>query len=212
MDRAYETLWRQWDPGNFIPADPTLGTALTQRQVARGLGDKPALLWENAAGRQLAITYRQLDALTNRFASALTRLGTRPGDRVFLRLPNLPEFYVAALAAAKCGAVFIPSSTQFREKEISYRLHDAEAGAAITTHRLLPEIERVSSQSPTLRHVIVIAEDGEPAPGDTFDFARLVEQGSEAFVPVTTRNDDLAFIAYTSGTTGDPKGVAHFQR
>jgi acyl-coenzyme A synthetase/AMP-(fatty) acid ligase len=212
MDRVYETLWRQWNPWSSIPTNYNLGTALTQEQVAQGRGDKPALHWENAAGRQQTFTYRQLDALTNRFASALAGLGVRRGDRVFLRLPNLPEFYVAALATAKLGAVFIPSSTQFRENEVSYRLNDSEAVVAVTTPRLLAEIERVRSQCPALRHVIVVRGEGEPAPADTVDFARLVDQGQESFVPAATRHDDLAFIAYSSGTTGDPKGVAHYQR
>ena len=74
-----------------------VGVALTQGQVVRGLGDKPALLWENAANATACLTYAQLDALTNRLASGLRRLGVGPGDRVFLRLPNRPEFYPCAL-------------------------------------------------------------------------------------------------------------------
>src|SRR5262245_32119380 len=125
-----------WDPWAAIPQDYNLGVALTAGQVARGLGRKPALLWENAAGRTASLTYAQLDALSSRLASSLTRLGVRRGDHVFLRLPNVPEFYVAALAVAKFGGVFIPSSTQFREAEVRYRLNDAEAVAAVTTARL----------------------------------------------------------------------------
>src|SRR5262245_4929991 len=125
-----------WDPWSSIPLLYNLGVALTQGQVQRGLGDKPVLLWENAAGQTRALTYAQLDALTNRFASSLARLGVRKGDRVFLRLPNLPEFYIAALGVAKLGGVFIPSSTQFKDAEVRYRLNDAEVVAAVTTTRL----------------------------------------------------------------------------
>ncbi len=212
MPIDYAELSRTWDPWKGIPTDYNLGVALTHRQVQQGRGAKPALLWENAAGRMRAFTYAQLDALSNRFASALSRLGVRREDRVFLRLPNRPEFYIAALAIAKLGGVFIPSSTQFREAEVRYRLNDSGAVAAITTPQLVDTIDRVRADCPTLRHVIVTTDEDGTAAGDQLDFARLVEQGTEAFTPALTRHDDLAFLAYTSGTTGDPKGVVHLQR
>jgi acyl-coenzyme A synthetase/AMP-(fatty) acid ligase len=212
MSMDYARVCQGWNPWSFIPPSYNLGAALTAGQVRQGRGDKPALLWENARGRAGYFTYRQLDALSNRFASALRRLGVRFGDRVFLRLPNLPEFYVAALAVAKLGGVFIPSSTQFRDREVSYRLNDSAAVAAVTTPRLLDAIENVRGECPALEHVIVVAEPGETVGGDVLDFARLVDEGSEAFSAAATRPDDLAFIAYTSGTTGDPKGVVHLQR
>jgi acyl-coenzyme A synthetase/AMP-(fatty) acid ligase len=208
MSQADLLSWNPWQP---IPTDYNLGLALTTGQVARGLGRKPALLWENAAGQSRSCPYADLDHLSNRLASSLSRLGVGRGDRVFLRLPNVPEFYVAALATAKLGGVFIPSSTQFREGEIRYRLNDSEAVVAMTTARLVDAIDKVRADCPSLRHVIIADHDG-PACGEQLDFHRLVTAGEEHFTPALTRNDDLAFLAYTSGTTGDPKGVAHLQR
>jgi acyl-coenzyme A synthetase/AMP-(fatty) acid ligase len=201
-----------FDPWAGISARYNLGVDLTAGQVRRGHGDRLALLWENAAGATRAYTYRQLDALTSRFASALDRLGVRRGDRVFLRLPNRPEFYLAALGAAKLGAVFIPSSTQFHEGEVRYRLRDSGAVVALTTPRLLPILERVCGDCSDLRHVLVAEDEEGPAPAGTLAFDDLIRQGSETFPPADTASDDLAFIAYTSGTTGDPKGVVHLQR
>src|ERR1700719_1822175 len=105
----HQTLGSNWAPWSFIPAEYNLGVALTRAPVERGHAARAALLWENAAGDQGTLTYVQLDALSSRLASSLTRLGVRRGDRVFLRLPNVPEFYIAALGVAKLGGVFIPS-------------------------------------------------------------------------------------------------------
>src|SRR5206468_12467245 len=125
MALDYAALHRTWGAWQAIPTQYNLGVGLTQQQVRQGRGDKPALLWENATGQQAAYTYGQLDALTNRLAWSLRSLGVRTGDRVFLRLPIRPEFYVSALAVAKLGGVFIPSSTQFRDAEVRYRLQDS---------------------------------------------------------------------------------------
>lgn len=200
-----------WDPWRFVPERYNLGVALSRGQVEAGHGERPAVLWANAAGGCGEITYRQLDALTDRLASSLAALGVRRGDRVFLRLPNVPEFYVAALAASKLGAVFIPSSTQFRDAEVRYRLRDSGAVVAVVTARLADTIERVRGDCPELRHVVIVA-DGAAPPPETLGFAALIERGSETFSAADLRSDDLAFIAYTSGTTGDPKGVVHLQR
>ncbi len=200
------------DPWAGIPAHYNLGVALTRGQVERGLGDKPAIHWDNIAGGSWTLTYAQLDDQSNRLASSLQRLGVKRGDRVFLRLPNRPEFYIAALAVAKLGGVFIPSSTQFREAEVRYRLRDAGVKAAITTGGLAAVFDVVRSECPDLQHVVVVNEPGYPAGEDREDFAELLAIGSPHFEAADTRSDDVAFIAYTSGTTGDPKGVVHLHR
>ncbi len=213
MSFDYQRTWSEWDPWNGIPEQYNLGVALTQGQVEAGRGDRPALLWENAAGATRTFTYHQLDAATNRLAAALSQLGIVRGDRVLLRLPNLPEFYIAALAVAKLGGVFVPSSIQLRTSEVGYRLRDSGAVAAITTTELAEPIEEASGSCPNLKHVIVAPyPDPRSSTGKHLDWNRLMDEAPASFDPAPTRNDDLAFIAYTSGTTGDPKGVAHFQR
>jgi acetyl-CoA synthetase len=212
MSLDYELLCRTWDPWALIPEQYNLGVALTRGQVEQGRGNKAALLWENAAGQTRSFTYAQLDALTDRLASGLQQIGLRRGDHVFLRLPNRPEFYLTALAVAKLGGVFIPSSTQFREAEVRYRLQDSEAVAAVSTAALADTIDRVSADCPALRHVVVVDEPGVSASGEMLDFEELISLGRANFTPAATRPDDLAFLAYTSGTTGDPKGVVHLQR
>jgi acetyl-CoA synthetase len=212
MPLDYADLCGNWDPWRFVPANYNLGTELTEVQVKRGLGDKPALHWENAKGQTRSYTYRQLDVLSNRLAGSLQHLGVQRGDRVFLRLPNVPEFYLVALAVAKLGGIFIPTSTQFKEAEIRYRLNDSEAVAAVTTPRLLGEVERVRSDCPSMRNVVVVPDADAHIPADCLNFDHLLSRGPEIFTPADTRGDELAFLAYTSGTTGDPKGVAHLHR
>src|SRR4051812_39712354 len=108
----------EWDPWAAIPPEYNLGEALTRAQVDAGRGGKAALHWENAAQASRSVSYSELDALSSRLASSLAGLGVRRGDRVLLRLPNIPEFYIAALAVARLGGVFVPSSTQFRAGEV----------------------------------------------------------------------------------------------
>lgn len=217
MSFEYERIWKSWDPWAGIPHEYNLGVALTAGQVQAGHGDKLALLCENAAGETRTLTYRQLDAVSNRLASSLSRLNVRRGDRVFLRLPNVPEFYIAALAVAKLGGVFIPSSTQFRTTEVAYRLRDSGAVAAITTTGLVEAVEQAAAECAELKHVIVVGHGDESGSRDAGDsaclsFSKLIDDGSETFAAAATHHDDIAFIAYTSGTTGDPKGVVHYQR
>jgi len=213
MSFDYEKVWSSWHPWSVIPPEYNLGVALTAGIVTGGRGGRAAIHWENAAGASRSFTYAELDALSNRLASSLVRLGVKRGDRVFLRLPNIPEFYIAALAVAKIGGVFIPSSTQFRASEVEYRLKDSGAVVAITTTGLVEAIDEASANARELKRIIVTSYPDPTTIADHHvEFSKLVGQGAESFTPVATRNDDLAFIAYTSGTTGDPKGVVHFQR
>jgi acyl-coenzyme A synthetase/AMP-(fatty) acid ligase len=209
---AYEELWRSVDPWAGIPARYNLGVALTRGQVEAGRGEVVALTWENSAGASRQFTYRELDALSSRFAAALGELGVSRGDRVLLRLPNIPEFYVAALGIAKLGAIFIPTSTQFRTAEIEYRLRDSGAVAVVCSTGLMTEVMAARQGCPALRHVVAVPYPSLPAEGEQHDFWELLARGSEAFEAADTASDDVAFIAYTSGTTGDPKGVVHMHR
>lgn len=215
MDFDYQSTWSDWDPWSPIPPRYNLGVALTAGQVAQGHADRPALHWENVAGDSRTLTYSQIDALSNRLAASLAALGVNRGDRVFLRLPNIPEFYIAALGIAKLGAVFIPSSTQFRLSEVQYRLQDSGAVAAIATTELVGVIEEASPYCRDLKHIITTAypAGGRISPSH-LDFSQLVDDSvsTASWQPADTANDDVAFLAYTSGTTGDPKGVVHYHR
>lgn len=217
MPINYETLWSTWNPWALIPERYNLGVDLTSRQVREGRGDKVAVHWANADGDSRRLTYGELDELSTRTAVSLEELGVRRGDRVLLRLPNIPEFYVAALGVAKLGGVFIPTSTQFRTGELQYRLQDSGAAAVVVSADLLDAVEEALPHCSDLRRVIVVRyPDPSLSVPDYEDFGSLIKEdaarGWMAWKPTDTRHDDVAFIAYTSGTTGDPKGVVHYHR
>jgi acyl-coenzyme A synthetase/AMP-(fatty) acid ligase len=208
----YSNVWGSTDPWSGIPARYNLGAALTRGNVEAGRGGQVCLWWENSDGLARQFTYAEMDDASSRFASALARLGVERGDRVLLRLPNLPEFYIAALGIAKLGGVFIPSSTQFRAAEIEYRLRDSGAVAVVATTPLAADVETARQGAGQVRHLITVPYSGVPRASGQLDFWELVAQGDPHFPSADTASDELAFIAYTSGTTGDPKGVVHLHR
>ncbi|MBS0205130.1 MAG: AMP-binding protein [Planctomycetes bacterium] len=217
METTNDQVWSTWNPWSYIREQYNLGVDLTTEQVRRGEGNRVALHWENADGACRDLTYLELDELSTRFAAALSRRGVQREDRVFLRLPNIPEFYIAALGVAKLGGIFIPSSTQFRSSEVQYRLHDSGAVAVVTTVDLLDAVEEAAPGCPDLKQIVIVKyPDPAATVADYEDFQKLVNEvathNGQPWKPAETRQDDLAFLAYTSGTTGDPKGVLHYQR
>ncbi|HXH83926.1 MAG TPA: long-chain-fatty-acid--CoA ligase [Candidatus Tectomicrobia bacterium] len=156
--------------------------------------------------RDVSVTYRELEALTNRFARALVRLGVAKGDRVCILSTNCPEYVVAFYAVARIGAVVSPMNPSYREREIEYQLNDTEAVAIVAHRDLVPLVQAVRGRTPTLKHVVSIG--GGPAPAGARDFAELVGPESPAPPPAAdVGDDDLVALPYSSGTTGLPKGV-----
>jgi 2-aminobenzoate-CoA ligase len=154
------------------------------------------------------ITYRELQAQVNRLANGLRSFGLERGDRVLLRLPNVPEFIVSWLACQKLGVVTVGTMPLLRARELAYIASDAATRAAIVWGGLRDELERAQKDAPDLAALIVA---GEAKPGDTTLDALATGQ-SARFTAEPTERDDLAMIAYTSGSTGVPKGCVHFHR
>jgi long-chain acyl-CoA synthetase len=157
--------------------------------------------------RDVSLTYRELDALTNRFARALGRLGVKRGERVCLFMANCPEYIIAFYAVARLGAVVSPMNPSYREREVEYQLENSEAVAVVVQKDLLLLVEAVRGQMKGLRHVITVGADA-PGGGTIRSFASLIAAEPATPPPAPDISlHDLVALPYSSGTTGFPKGV-----
>ena len=150
------------------------------------------------------ITYGELQRLTNRVGNVLRQLGVAPGDRVAMRLPNRPIFAAAWLAVQKLGAVGVATMPMLRARELSYIVNDSGASVFICASDLLEELQKAR---PAFDHAVRLVTTGDSRDGDSFD--PLVESASNTLDAYPIGRDDLALIAYTSGSTGVPKGTTH---
>jgi 2-aminobenzoate-CoA ligase len=153
-------------------------------------------------------TYAELAERVNRIANVLTRdLGLVPGNRVLLRAPNSRMMAAATLAVMKAGGIAVATMPLLRAKELSYALGKAKITLALCDHRLSEEMEKAKEASPELQRIVYWG--GSAA--DTLD-ALMGQPGYESFTACDTAADDVCLIAFTSGTTGEPKGTMHFHR
>jgi 2-aminobenzoate-CoA ligase len=169
------------------------------RAIAAGWAGRPAFYFE---GRTL--TYGEIARDVNRFGNALRALGIAPGDRVLLRLGDQPELVVAILALLKIGAIAIPTFPMLRASHLLYREQDTEARAIIAGVDLLEEVEKARPEFKHVRHLIVVPGARE---SQYLAYSTLLAGAAEDLSPAPTAGNDFAFLLYTSGSTGDPKGV-----
>jgi benzoate-CoA ligase family protein len=183
-----------------IPVVFNIAEAIVDRHVAAGRGGKVAAWFDDRP-----YTYAALQESSNRFANVLSGLGVERGDRVMLRLGTNIHTMIAILGTLKLGAVVIPSSFLLREHEVEKILRNSDAEVAVSTPELAGPIETVRSRT-ALKHLILTAEGG------ALNWNLLMDHASLEFHPAPTLARELAFIMYTSGTTGEPKGVEHAHR
>ena len=185
------------------PARLNCAVELVDRWIAKGQGNRPCLISATES-----LTYAAFAERVNRIANVLTRdLGFVPGNRVLLRGPNNPTMVAAYFAVLKAGGVVVATMPLLRAKEIVFPVIKAQIKFALCDARFAEEMEKAKAASPELERVVYWGDGAESS------LDRLMNQpGYADFTACNTASDDVCLIAFTSGTTGEPKGTVHFHR
>ncbi|TMT86763.1 AMP-dependent synthetase [Haloterrigena sp. H1] len=202
-DAARESF--EWD----VPAGFNAATDLVAKHPD---GDRPALFQAYPDGRRETYTFDDLDRRSNAVANTLESMGVDQGDRVAIAVPQKPANVLTHLACWKRGAVSLPLSVLFGDDALRYRLQDSEARVAVVDAAQWETIRAVAPDCPALEHVLVV--DGDPETAQISEttvrtFETAVEGRSSEYEVVATDAETPAIVMYTSGSTGDPKGVLH---
>lgn len=201
--------WRWEIPENF-----NVGVACSDRHLGTATQDKIAMVVEDDTFGTSQITFKELSEQTGKFAQLLRNLGVKPGDRVLIRLPNSLDYPIAFLGAMKMGAIAVPTSTLLTAEEVAYLAKDSGAVGFVTDKAAWPSLAQKVSELAELRYVLL------SGPGSfenatrlkAHDLTQSLEAIQNAAPVVNTKADDPAYLVYTSGTTGYPKGVLHAHR
>jgi len=189
-------------PGLKYPARMNCAAELLDAAVRKGHGARTAI--HAADGR---CSYAQLLAQANRLANVLVRdMGLKPGNRVLLRGPNNPMMAACWFAVVKAGGIVVPTMPLLRAKELTDIINKAQVTHALCDKRLEIELVAALPACPTLQKIRYWYDDGQ----DALDVLAAAQPAG--FRNVDTAADDVALIAFTSGTTGKPKGTMHFHR
>lgn len=187
----------KWD----IPEDYTIANAVDEHAKDRG---KIAIYWESAEGESKIIPYWKLRDDANRFANVLKGMGVKKGDRVMVTLPRLPEVFAVQIGAFKLGAIIVPCPEMLREKDIDYRANNCGAETIVSSPEAAEHVDNVRDKTPLKNFIIIGGERDRWT-----NYEKEVKQASRNFEKVDVKATDIMTINYTSGTTGDPKGVLH---
>ena len=200
--------WK-WD----VPREINIGHLCSSKHLGSKFEDKVAMIVENDVKGTSEITFKELSDQTDRFAQLLKDNGFRKKDRVLIRLPNSLHYPICFLGAMKASCISVPTSTLLTAEEVAYLSNDSgakglvtdkEMWASLSSHELSPELE-----------FVFLTGDGEIEKHPkvhVIDLESELEKINEVDFKIDTKADDPAYLVYTSGTTGYPKGVLHAHR
>jgi acetyl-CoA synthetase len=219
LDDSRGAPWATWFTGGRV----NLVWNCVDRWAERDdRADQVALIGESETGEARSFTFAELRDRVDEAAAGLRDLGVGKGDAVAVFMPMVPEAVIAAYAIAKLGAIYMPIFSGFAPSAVAARLQDASAKVVFTAdgtwrrgkHGLMKEAaDEAVAGSPSVEHVIVLQNLGVEVPmtpGRDLAWAEFVAPHAGARVPCEdTDAEDPFMIAYTSGTTGKPKGAVH---
>ena len=173
--------------------------------------DRLAMLFEDYTGKERRISFGDMKEMSNRIANVLQGLGVSQGDRVAVLLPSLPEAAASFIAVYKIGAILLSLSQLYGDDGIAHRLSDSGAKVLITDGINRPRLEGMRDRVESLERVLVL-NAGDSLISDDVDLDAAMQSASTAMNPVNTSPDDPAQLYYSSGTTGQAKGILHAHR
>ena len=197
---SYEEICEKfsWD----IPTHFNIADAVCDRWA-----DDPnriAITHESLDGGVIDYSFTQIKAYSNQLANLFGELGLQAGDRVLVMLTQSPECAISHIGCFKAGIVSCLASVLFGPDAIKHRLVGSDAKVCITNRANLGKITEIRDHCPSLEHIIVTDDTGS---SEAMPFWKTLSNQPEIFCNIVTRAEDTAWISYTSGTTGQPKGV-----
>jgi acetyl-CoA synthetase len=218
LDVSDGVPWARW----FTGGELNLAVSCLDRWTdASDTASRTAIVWEGEDGAVRTLTYAELRSLTDSIAAGLQARGIGSGDAVGVFLPMVPETVAAVLAVAKLGAIFLPIFSGYGADAVRVRLEDGGARALVCADGF-PRRDRIVNAKrvvdaavdglPGLDTVVVVRRVGPDVPmtepRDVY-LDDLVAGRADRFDPVPVESEHPLFVAYTSGTTGRPKGAVH---
>jgi len=187
-----------------IPTEFNVVSYLLDRHLEEGRGNNICIYYEDQK-----ITYAQVAEQSCRIGNALLSLGLEMENRVALSMADRPEFFCSILGTMKAGIVPVLLSTMAIPKDYLYYLNDSRAKAMIVDETVLSKVLEVKNELKYLKHLIVV---GTPAAAGQLSYDEITKAASPKLETVLLNKNDQAFWQYSSGTTGQPKGVIHLHK
>jgi acetyl-CoA synthetase len=201
-----------------IPSHFNIGVACSDKHLGTPQADNIAMIVEDDTRGTVQITFAELAQKTDQFAQLLRNLGVKVGDRVLIRLPNSLDYPIAFLGAMKMGAIAVPTSTLLTAEEVAYLAKDSGASVLVIDANAWTAMEASLvtrlKDTPNLKHIL-LSQTTESAQHSHLNILSLEISlnAIQACEPAHhSKSDDPAYLVYTSGTTGYPKGVLHAHR
>jgi 2-aminobenzoate-CoA ligase len=190
----------------FASGQWNIAEELLDKHVKEGRGDNVAILFGDQK-----VTYKELLAMSNKFANVLAGLGVEAQDRVGIRLTNMPQAIAINFGIQKIGAIPVPVSPLWAKEEVAFVLNNAEFKAFTVSFPLMAAVEGGAHEFEFPTKIIVVGGKPEDAEAKGYiSFEKAMATASDQFTNVKLNADDIGCILFTSGTTGQPKGCVHF--
>lgn len=195
-----------YSPGDEI----NIGWYCSDRICRQGKADKTALIWEGLGGVEKRYTFDDIRLASNTIGTFLRKLGVRDGERVCLFMDKIPELYLGFLGVLKIGAIAQPLFSAFGDESLFVRMDNAKTAAIITQRKHVGKVRKIIDQMPYLKHIIIVDHDGAKTLKEReVPFSLENEPKVDRFEVHPTTAESPSVLHYTSGTTGQPKGVKH---